>query len=602
MVWRARRAFARASAEARRQRRRVPQRLAARDVRGVGARQRGAHRVLAASADSAGPAWPDRWARLVRPDLAVFNSEFTAARPAFPSVPGRVIHCPVAGPPALDPTCARRCAVGARRRARRRRRADGGAVRAVERARRPGASRARSFRRAPAGASGLPGRRRRAPSSARIRSRSRRSRRGARAAAAALRCSASESDVPTLMRLADIYCQPNLKGEPFGMAIAEAMRSSLPVRGLRRRAERPSCSTNRAASVPRRVTPAAVAAALQALIGDAAAAHGHGCSAAAGRAAPLDRSGEPPRGAGGRGARRAGPMTAISERLVCLTTSAAFGGAETSLLTMLTALRTLEPAWRDHGRDAADRAAASSAAAICGFDVAELPFPPALALAGRDRRDRSSPARRRDGCASPVRDSPRPSSLPRYLTALRRYAPARPRDRRAHQRPQGSRRRGADQARAGASRLAPARLRAQPPPVDASAAPAGAARRRDRRELRQRAAGRERRVRAGGAARPHLQRGRRHTFSPDGPAPAAGRAQRPASATTVWYGLAWWRRSPAGRDTRCFSTRSSGSPADSRVRAYIVGGALYETAGSQWSRGELEAKVDRARAVRTSLD
>ena len=36
------------------------------------------------------------------------------------------------------------------------------------------------------------------------------------------------NDVPTLMRLADIYCQPNLKGEPFGIAIAEAMRSSLP--------------------------------------------------------------------------------------------------------------------------------------------------------------------------------------------------------------------------------------------------------------------------------------------------------------------------------------------------------------------------------------
>jgi glycosyltransferase involved in cell wall biosynthesis len=30
------------------------------------------------------------------------------------------------------------------------------------------------------------------------------------------------------MRLADVYCQPNLKGEPFGMAIAEAMRSKLP--------------------------------------------------------------------------------------------------------------------------------------------------------------------------------------------------------------------------------------------------------------------------------------------------------------------------------------------------------------------------------------
>jgi glycosyltransferase involved in cell wall biosynthesis len=36
------------------------------------------------------------------------------------------------------------------------------------------------------------------------------------------------TDVSALMQLADIYCQPNLKGEPFGMAIAEAMRSRLP--------------------------------------------------------------------------------------------------------------------------------------------------------------------------------------------------------------------------------------------------------------------------------------------------------------------------------------------------------------------------------------
>ena len=61
------------------------------------------------------PAWPDRWARLVRPDFTVFNSAFTQARPAFPSVPGHVIHCPVAGPPALDPAIARplRASLGA---------------------------------------------------------------------------------------------------------------------------------------------------------------------------------------------------------------------------------------------------------------------------------------------------------------------------------------------------------------------------------------------------------------------------------------------------------------------------------------------------------
>jgi glycosyltransferase involved in cell wall biosynthesis len=35
-------------------------------------------------------------------------------------------------------------------------------------------------------------------------------------------------DVPALMQLADIYCQPNTAPEPFGIAIAEAMRAGLP--------------------------------------------------------------------------------------------------------------------------------------------------------------------------------------------------------------------------------------------------------------------------------------------------------------------------------------------------------------------------------------
>ena len=45
---------------------------------------------------------------------------------------------------------------------------------------------------------------------------------------APVRLLGERDDVPTLMRLADIYCQPNLKGEPFGIAIAEAMLASLP--------------------------------------------------------------------------------------------------------------------------------------------------------------------------------------------------------------------------------------------------------------------------------------------------------------------------------------------------------------------------------------
>jgi glycosyltransferase involved in cell wall biosynthesis len=169
------------------------------------------------------PAWPDRWARLVRPDFTVFNSRFTQAQPAFPSVPGRVIHCAVADPPTMDEGCrrARRASLGA---------ADGDVVvlmaARLERwkghevlheaaARLPPGTPVRIWI---AGASQAPGSSYEA---------------GLRAAAGSgledrVSLLGERTDVATLMRLADIYCQPNLKGEPFGIAIAEAMRAGLP--------------------------------------------------------------------------------------------------------------------------------------------------------------------------------------------------------------------------------------------------------------------------------------------------------------------------------------------------------------------------------------
>ena len=74
-------------------------------------------------------------------------------------------------------------------------------------------------------------------------------------------------------------------------------------------------------------------------------------------------------------------MTASSESVVCVTTSAAFGGAETSLLTMLTALRALEPSWRITVVTPGPGPLAHRCRDL-RFDVAELPFPPALALLG----------------------------------------------------------------------------------------------------------------------------------------------------------------------------------------------------------------------------
>jgi glycosyltransferase involved in cell wall biosynthesis len=36
-------------------------------------------------------------------------------------------------------------------------------------------------------------------------------------------------DVPQLLQAADIYCQPNLAAEPFGVVFVEALRAGLPV-------------------------------------------------------------------------------------------------------------------------------------------------------------------------------------------------------------------------------------------------------------------------------------------------------------------------------------------------------------------------------------
>ena len=74
-------------------------------------------------------------------------------------------------------------------------------------------------------------------------------------------------------------------------------------------------------------------------------------------------------------------MTASSESVVCVTTSAAFGGAETSLLRMPTALRALEPAWRITVVTPGPGPLANRCRDL-RFNVAELPFPPALALLG----------------------------------------------------------------------------------------------------------------------------------------------------------------------------------------------------------------------------
>jgi glycosyltransferase involved in cell wall biosynthesis len=223
MIWRARRAF-----------RTVLDRVAPDAVIFHGAWP---HAMFAAAARTAGvrvgfwqhqpiarPAWPDRWARRVRPDFVVFNSAFTQSRPAFAGVAGSVIHCPVAASDPLEPSDRRalRAVHGA---------ADGDFVVLVaarferwkghdlllEAAKRLPAAGMRVWI---AGAA-------QRPSEAAYQERLR-----AMAAtpelAGVVTLLGEREDVPTLMRLADAYCQPNLRGEPFGIAIAEAMRAGLP--------------------------------------------------------------------------------------------------------------------------------------------------------------------------------------------------------------------------------------------------------------------------------------------------------------------------------------------------------------------------------------
>ena len=71
----------------------------------------------------------------------------------------------------------------------------------------------------------------------------------------------------------------------------------------------------------------------------------------------------------------------MTHRLVCVTTSGALGGAETSLLTLLGALRALEPAWQVTVVAPSDGPLLDRCRAA-GIGAATLPYPPALASLG----------------------------------------------------------------------------------------------------------------------------------------------------------------------------------------------------------------------------
>jgi glycosyltransferase involved in cell wall biosynthesis len=228
------------------------------------------------------PAWPDRWARSVRPDFLVFNSAFTQARPAFPGVPGTVIHCPVPAPKRVTPAERGRfrAALGLTDAdvvvlmAARFERWKGHHV-LLEAARLvPPASRLRFL--VAGGAQKV---------SERAYQQELVAFRDANGLVGSVSLLGERDDVAALMGIAQVYCQPNLRGEPFGIAIAEAMRAGLPcvVSAPGGAAE---LLDDASAIVVQPGDAAAVAEALQELAGDTAQREEMGRAAAA-RAARL---------------------------------------------------------------------------------------------------------------------------------------------------------------------------------------------------------------------------------------------------------------------------------------------------------------------------
>ena len=281
-------------------------------------------------------------------------------------------------------------------------------------------------------------------------------------------------------------------------------------------------------------------------------------------------------------------MTAKPESLVCVTTSAAIGGAETSLLTMLTALRALEPAWRITVVTPGPGPLVNR----CGtlrFELAELPFPSALARLGEIGAMEAGGGVR--GQLPLVGQSlAAAASVPGYLGKLRallrsaRATVVHTNGLKAHIaaaliKPAGVRLVWHLHDYVRSRRLSMRLLCRLTQRADAIVANSESV-------LSDASA-------AFGPAAPIVRIYNAvdgNTFTPDGPSlPLAELSGMPPDASLVRIGLvatfARWKGHEVFLDA---ITRLAGRFA---VRAYIVGDALYETAGSQWSRSELQAKV-----------
>lgn len=178
--------------------------------------------------EARGSHWTERWARWTRPVITICNSHFTARTlpKLFPGVQAQVIYCPVPPSDAFDEATRQKI------RGELQTRPDSVVIiqvsrmeewkgqelllRALERikespkwtcwivggSQRPAESRYVEGLKELASAAGLDDR---------------------------TRFTGERSDVQALLASADIYCQPNLSPEPFGIAFIEALYSGLPV-------------------------------------------------------------------------------------------------------------------------------------------------------------------------------------------------------------------------------------------------------------------------------------------------------------------------------------------------------------------------------------
>lgn len=276
--------------------------------------------------------------------------------------------------------------------------------------------------------------------------------------------------------------------------------------------------------------------------------------------------------------------------MVCVATSGALGGAETSLLTLLDALRTLEPRWEltvvapcegplaDRCRDA-------------GLGTVIVPYPRALSAlgepgaAGEDGGHRSR-------VRSVLQLAAAGAVLWPYLRRLRnelrirRATIVHSNGIKAHVATALARPRGARlvwhlheyvQARPATAGLL-RRLSRRPAAIVVNSDSVAAD------------------VRAAFGGGPALRRVYNavdlSAFRPDGPAfDLASAARLPSDAGLVRIGLIATFGRWKGHDL--FLEAISRLAADPPVRAYVIGGAVYQTAGSQRSHAELEAHAER---------